>query len=82
MDKSSFEITSQIGCSVQCLKYCPQELIIFRYKGQRHLSLDVFKQFISTVPSSVQITFAGFVEPFVAIDALDGNCYKGDDLYG
>jgi hypothetical protein len=82
MNKSSFEITTQNGCSVQCLKYCPQELITSRYKGKRHLSLEVFKQFISTVPSSVQITFAGFVELFGAIDALEGNCYKGDDLYG
>ena len=82
MKKSSFEITTQIGCSVQCLKYCPQELITSRYKGKRHLSLEVFKQFISTVRSSVRITFAGFVEPFVAIDALDGNCHKGDELYG
>jgi len=82
MKKSSFEITTQIGCSVQCLKYCAEELNTSRYKGERHLSLEVFKQFISTVRSSVRITFAGFVEPFGAIDALEGNCYKGDDLYG
>jgi hypothetical protein len=68
---SSFEITTQIGCSVQCKKYCPQELIVSRYKGERHLSLETFKKFISTVPTDVNIHFAGFCEPFLNPECPD-----------
>ena len=82
MDKSSFGITTQIGGSVQSLKDCLRELITSRYKGKLHISLEGYKQFIGNIPSSVQITLTGFFEPFGAIDALDANCYKGDDLYG
>ena len=68
---SSFEITTQIGCPVRCTKYCPQELIISQYIGERHLTLETFKRFISTVPMEVNIHFAGFCEPFVNQECTD-----------
>jgi hypothetical protein len=71
VQQSTFDITTQIGCSVNCLKYCPQEIIISRYKGERHLSLDAFKQFISTVPKNTIIEFSGFAEPFLNQECPD-----------
>lgn len=82
MDTSAFEISSRIQDSVQSLKYWQQEHIQSRYKCEQHLSPEIFKQFFSAVPFSVWITFTGFVESFWAIDALDGNFNKGDDLCG
>jgi radical SAM protein with 4Fe4S-binding SPASM domain len=60
----TFEITTKIGCSVNCLKYCPQEVITGNYKGERMLSLDTFKALVDTVPPEVTIIFAGVSEPF------------------
>jgi hypothetical protein len=71
MENTSLEITTQIGCSVNCLKYCPQELITSRYKGERHLSLEAFKQFINDVPPEVIIRFCGFAEPFLNQECPD-----------
>jgi len=82
MDKSAFEITSRIQDSVQSRKYWQQEHIQSRYKCEQHLSPEIFKQFFNPVPLSVQITFTGFVVSFWAIDALDCNFNKGDDLCG
>jgi radical SAM protein with 4Fe4S-binding SPASM domain len=73
MDKM-FEITTKIGCKVQCLRYCPQEVITGNYKGERILSLDAFKTLIETIPSDVTIIFAGVSEPF-------GNFQTADMMY-
>jgi hypothetical protein len=65
MPEATVEITTRIGCPINCLKYCPQELIVSRYGGgSRVLSFEQFAQMISTVPKEVPIVFAGFVEPF------------------
>jgi len=82
MEKSAFEITSRIQDSVQSLKYWQQEHIQSRYKCEQHLSPEIFKQFFNPVPLSFQITITGFVVSFWAIDALDCNFNKGDDLCG
>jgi hypothetical protein len=81
-EKLSFEIASQIWGSFHSLKNCPQELITARCKGNRHISPEIYKRFIGTIPSSVRISQAGFVEPFGEIDARDCNYNKGADLYG
>jgi hypothetical protein len=65
------DITTQIGCPVQCTKYCPQELIVKRYKGERHLALDNFKKFIYDIPISTEIRFVGDSEPFVNQETPD-----------
>jgi hypothetical protein len=82
MDKSSYEIRTKIWGSVHSMKNCPQELITAQCKGNRHLSLEVCKRFIGTIPSSIRKSQTGFVEPSEEIGALDCNCNKGDDLYG
>lgn len=68
---SYLEITTQIGCSVACLKHCPQELIVKNYRGNKVMSLEQFKGFIRTVPEDIPIFFSGLSEPFQNQDAVD-----------
>ena len=39
--QSYFEITTQMGCKVNCLKYCPQEKILAQYKGNRVMTFEI-----------------------------------------
>ena len=68
---SYFEITTKIGCSINCLKYCPQETIIKNYKGNALMTLDQFKTFMKTVPTSLPIFFSGLCEPFLNPQTTD-----------
>lgn len=67
----SFEICTQIGCCVKCLKYCPQELIEANYKGTRILTLTEFKKLTSTIPTDVLLAFSGISEPFQNQECAD-----------
>lgn len=68
---SYIEFTTQIGCVVACLKYCPQELIVSQYKGERVLSFEMFKHLMATVPKEVEVFFSGRSEPFQNQEAID-----------
>ena len=57
------EITTHIGCPVNCLD-CPQRLLLSRYKGRRDLDLDDYKRVIDKVPAGTRIDFSGMCEPF------------------
>lgn len=65
------EITTRIGCSVNCKKYCPQELLVKSYKGSNEMSLSSFKTILSTVPAEVIVVFSGFCEPFLNRECID-----------
>ena len=65
------EVTTQIGCRVACLKYCPQELITSKYSGERTLSKKAFEAYINTVPPNVTIWFGGVSEPFQNPECID-----------
>jgi len=68
------EITTKIGCPVNCLKYCPQEVTTRRYSGKRMLSIDDWEIILSHVPKKLLISFSGLCEPFAndkAIDLID-----------
>jgi hypothetical protein len=69
--KPELDFTTQIGCKVNCLKYCPQELITSRYTGERTLSFEMFKRFMEGVPKDHLIGFAGFSEPFLNQECPD-----------
>ena len=73
-DIMNLEITPLIGCSNVC-EYCPQTTLIKQYKekcsNDKEMSLEQFKKYISTIPSSVQLNFTGYVEPLLAKDAPD-----------
>lgn len=68
---STFEVTTQIGCKMNCIKYCPQEVIVSKYYGKKVLTLESFKAMISTVPTDIIICFAGVSEPFGNPDCTD-----------
>ena len=58
------EVTTVVPCPVGCLKYCPQEVIAARYKGERLLSVETFEKCLRNCPKDVPIYFAGYSEPF------------------
>lgn len=68
------EITTQIGCSVNC-KFCPQELFINKYMNDcgadLKMSYDTFVKCIDKLPKNVLIEFAGFAEPFLNSECLE-----------
>lgn len=68
---STFEVTTQIDYRMNCLRYCPQEVIVSKYVGEKVLSLEAFKSMISTVPLDIIICFAGVSEPFGNPDCTD-----------
>ena len=76
------EITTKIGCSVNCLKYCPQEVLLSKYDGPRAMSLDAFKEIIRTVPKTVEITFSGFCEPFLNPDTAEMIVHAYEEGHG
>jgi sulfatase maturation enzyme AslB (radical SAM superfamily) len=63
------EFTLAVGCPVQCRRYCPQEVFMKKYgNNARMMSFDIFKQILSHMPTSVDVEFSGFCEPFVNPD--------------
>jgi len=65
------EITTQIGCRIGCLNYCPQEKIVQSYKGNKTMTLDQFRLFVETVPSTLPVFFSGLCEPFQNPSTID-----------
>lgn len=75
----AIEITTQIGCSVNC-KYCPQDVLLSRYfannkKRERRLTLENYKKCLQNLPDDTVITFSGFCEPFLNSECSDMICY-------
>ena len=69
----TLEITTVIplkGCVVDCV-YCPQRLLVQRYKGNKTLSFDDYKFIVDRLPKEVRITFAGFTEPWMHKQCTD-----------
>jgi len=68
------EVTTKIGCPVNCLKYCPQEVTTSRYSGKRTLSIDDWEIILDHIPKKLPLVFSGFCEPFAnnkVIDLID-----------
>lgn len=72
MDPSQFvEITTVIGCGMVC-KYCPQAALRANYGSTTKLmTVDVFRTCIHKIPTSVEIHFSGFAEPWLNPEATD-----------
>lgn len=77
------EITTRIGCELNC-KFCPQDLLNANYKSRiRTMNLDVFKMCIDKVPTLVDVHFSGMCEPFLhdnCIDMIDYVYRKGHKI--
>lgn len=64
------EITTRIGCSINCV-FCPQKLLINRYvetsvqKPIVEMTLETFKKCIDKVPKTTRIDFSGMAEPWL-----------------
>lgn len=69
------EITTGIGCRVQC-NFCPQPLLMDRYQEKNQIddiawgnpalmSFENFKVSIDKIPKHVDIHFSGFFEPWI-----------------
>ncbi|MCP9849822.1 radical SAM/SPASM domain-containing protein [Cyanobium sp. Morenito 9A2] len=59
------EITTVIGCNVNCT-YCPQKSLLGRYRSpKRKLAFADFRLALDKMPDDVTIIFAGFSEPFL-----------------
>jgi len=69
--KGSLEITTAIGCKVNC-DWCPQSNLINSYKSaNKTMSFKDFKICIDKVPKTVQIDFSGMCEPFQNENCID-----------
>ena len=67
------EVAVRVGCPGNCIKYCPQEIMLNAYanKQPRYMRLSDFKRILSTVPRHVYLDFAGLTEPFSNPEFLD-----------
>lgn len=67
------EITTTTGCVVGC-SYCPQDKFAVRQRKvshASHLDLEDFKRCLARVPTSVDIGFAGYSEPWLNPDCTE-----------
>jgi len=72
MQSFHVEVTTNIGCPVGCLKYCPQEVLKKRYGNRaKVMSFEVFKKCLANVPRNVGVLFSGFSEPFANPDCIE-----------
>lgn len=65
-----FEINAVVGCCVAC-KYCPQDVLLKAYHGERFLTFEHFKQVLAKIPEGMIIGFSGFSEPFQNPEMVD-----------
>jgi len=69
----TLEVTTAVpkrGCPMACT-VCPQAPLVAAYQvPERFLKFEDFSTMLGKVPPAVQITFAGFVEPFANRDCL------------
>lgn len=72
------EVSTHVGCPCNCLKYCPQEVTLSRYKGERSFSRQSFQHALASVPEYVEIRFSGFCEPFTNRSTIDLMQYAYD----
>ncbi len=62
------EITTNVGCTVNC-RFCPQKTLLRAYKSPtRNLSLDDFQKALDKLPEGTIVIFSGFSEPFLNKD--------------
>lgn len=73
-EKTMIEVTTVIGCSVDC-KYCPQKLLLNRYfetdkTRKNRMTIDDFKVYLEHTPANCEFVFCGMSEPFLNKDCM------------
>lgn len=59
------EVATKIGCPGNCIKFCPQEIMLKTWgTKERLMTLEIFKAILFSVPKNVFLYFAGLTEPF------------------
>jgi sulfatase maturation enzyme AslB (radical SAM superfamily) len=64
------EITTVSHCKNVC-SYCPQALLLTKYGKKEFMKIGDFIECINKVPNEVDITFAGYAEPFLNPEACN-----------
>lgn len=69
------DITTKIGCSVNC-KYCPQEVLLKEYfktnpNRENCLSIDTLAKCMENMPINTNYQFCGMAEPFLNPDCFE-----------
>lgn len=71
------EITTHIGCPINCLD-CPQALLRSNYRGRKTMRLEDYKAAIDKVPTDTRIDFSGMCEPFANPQCADMILYAAE----
>jgi hypothetical protein len=64
---SKLEITTKIGCQVNC-RYCPQQKLIKAYARRSailDMDMETFTACLETIPTNVALHFSGMCEPWL-----------------
>lgn len=74
MSRGSIEVTTVIGCSVNC-KFCPQSMLLREYyknniNRTNRMSVDTFRKCLDFFPKDYDISFGGMSEPFLNKDFI------------
>lgn len=83
IEYSQIEITTKIGCNVNC-KYCPQKMLINKYTEKSNvisLSMENFKKILENIPKVTNIRFCGMCEPFLNPECADMIVYAKESGY-
>lgn len=82
MMRKMLEITTEIGCKLNC-RYCPQKTLVRAYAaGEKRaterpmmMTFELFKTCIDKVPQEIDIHFSGMCEPWQNPDCTRMMCY-------
>lgn len=70
----TMEITTRIGCSVNC-RYCPQSSLITRYCAdksvEKQMSVETFEKCLEKLPLDCNVLFCGMAEPLLNPDCIE-----------
>lgn len=86
-EKTMIEITTVIGCSVDC-RYCPQKLLVSKYfetdrTRKSQMTVDDFRIYLKHTPVNCEFAFCGMSEPFLNKDCMEMikmSCDAGRDV--
>ncbi|MBE6035714.1 MAG: hypothetical protein E7222_13605 [Clostridiales bacterium] len=82
---ASMEITTKIGCKIDC-KYCPQDLLLKNYHKEKEdrasiMTMELYKKCINKIPLDVKIVFSGMCEPWLNPNCSDMVLYAFEKGY-